>query len=55
MWDLNSFINLLTICNQPYKFDKLSLDHILEEIQTLTGSKIFTDDFSLIEIKFSAV
>ncbi|MBC1218666.1 SpoIIE family protein phosphatase [Nostoc sp. UCD121] len=49
LWDLNSFINLLTGCNQSSQTD---LDSILEKIKNVTGSKIFTDDCSLLEISF---
>ncbi|AFZ01818.1 SpoIIE family protein phosphatase [Calothrix sp. PCC 6303] len=50
LWDLNGFINLLVAYNQPFK---LGLDHILEAIETSTGSKAFIDDCSLIEINFN--
>ncbi|MEH1867233.1 MAG: SpoIIE family protein phosphatase [Nostoc sp.] len=50
MWDLSSFINLLTKCNQSSQTD---LDSILDTIKNVTGSQIFTDDCSLLEISFS--
>lgn len=49
MWDFNSFINLLTLLSNLFK---LGLDHILEAIKTATGSQMFNDDYSLIEINF---
>lgn len=49
MWDFNSFLNLLNLLNHSFK---LGLDHILEAIKTATGSQIFNDDYSLIEINF---
>ncbi|MBR8834106.1 MAG: SpoIIE family protein phosphatase [Stigonema ocellatum SAG 48.90 = DSM 106950] len=52
MWNFNSFINLLMVCHQPHELDKLSLDSLLESIRSSTGTKIFTDDCSLIEINF---
>ncbi|MBD2497780.1 PP2C family protein-serine/threonine phosphatase [Nostoc sp. FACHB-280] len=52
MWNLQSFINLLTLCNQQFSTD---LDTILAAIKDTTGSQIFTDDFSLLEVSFGAV
>jgi phosphoserine phosphatase RsbU/P len=50
MWDLEGFINFLTLYNQSLK---LNLESILEYLKTYTNIQSFTDDCSLIEIKFS--
>lgn len=50
MWNLPSFIDLMTGCNQQSLTD---LDSILEAIKNTTGSQIFTDDCSLLEIEFN--
>ncbi|MBU7583575.1 MAG: SpoIIE family protein phosphatase [Nostoc sp. TH1S01] len=49
MWNLHSFINLLTLCHQQFSTD---LDVILDAVKSTTGSQIFNDDFSLLEVKF---
>ncbi|QXE23304.1 two-component response regulator [Richelia sinica FACHB-800] len=49
LWKLNDFMNLLA--NSHHK--SMDLDQILAEIKTATGSKGFTDDCSLLEIKFT--
>ncbi|UKP00326.1 PP2C family protein-serine/threonine phosphatase [Nostoc sp. UHCC 0870] len=50
MWDLEGFINFLNLYNQSLKLD---LESILEYLKTYTNIQSFTDDCSLIEIKFS--
>jgi sigma-B regulation protein RsbU (phosphoserine phosphatase) len=49
MWSFDSFIKVIAMCNQPLKE---GLSEILEAIKTTTGSQIFNDDCSLIEINF---
>ncbi|QIR40858.1 SpoIIE family protein phosphatase [Tolypothrix sp. PCC 7910] len=49
--NLNGFIDLLTENHQSLQLD---IDSILEYVKISTGSQIFTDDCSLIEIKFGA-
>ncbi|MBD2200071.1 MULTISPECIES: PP2C family protein-serine/threonine phosphatase [Calothrix] len=49
MWNFNGFINLLTVCNQQFH---TSVNQISEAIKNVTGSQIFNDDFSLLEIEF---
>ncbi|BAY24621.1 two-component response regulator [Calothrix sp. NIES-2100] len=49
MWNFNSFIDLLTVCNQEFYTD---ISQVLETIKKVTGSQIFNDDCSLLEIEF---
>jgi sigma-B regulation protein RsbU (phosphoserine phosphatase) len=49
LWKLNDFINLLTRCKHNF----LNLDDVLAAIKTATGSQLFTDDCSLLEINFA--
>jgi len=49
MWNFESFIKVIAMCNQPLEE---GLSEILEAIKTTTGSQIFNDDCSLIEINF---
>ncbi|MEA5512650.1 PP2C family protein-serine/threonine phosphatase [Nodularia sp. UHCC 0506] len=48
LWGFNNFINLLTRYNHKF----MNLDEILADIKTVTASQSFTDDCSLLEIKF---
>lgn len=50
MWNLEGFINFLSLYNQSLKSD---LDSMLEAIKIYTSCQGFIDDCSLIEIKFS--
>jgi phosphoserine phosphatase RsbU/P len=50
LWDLNSFIKLLT---ESCQSSANNLDDILAAIKNAAGSQIFTDDCSLLEINFS--
>ncbi|MBD2355794.1 SpoIIE family protein phosphatase [Tolypothrix sp. FACHB-123] len=51
MWDFPSFINLITVCNQQFH---TGVNQISEAIKKVTGSQIFNDDFSLLEIDFKS-
>ncbi len=51
MWNLNNFINLLTLYSQEFH---TNLDQILEAIRNATCNQMFNDDCSLLEISFNA-
>lgn len=51
IWNLNNFINLLTLYFQEFH---TNLDQILEAIRNATCNQIFNDDCSLLEISFNA-
>lgn len=50
LWGFNDFINLLTRYNHQF----MNLDEILAAIKIATATQSFTDDCSLLEIKFGS-